>query len=56
MSIPVLIGQRTLKLLREENILDSENRIKVMRNEIKKIIRRAFLLSITGTNPKKIKK
>ena len=54
--LPVLIGQRTLKLLREENILDSENRIKVMRNEIKKIIRRAFLLSITGTNPKKIKK
>ena len=54
--LPVLIGQRTLQLLREENILDSENRIKVMRDEIKKIMRRAFLLSITGTNPKKIKK
>ena len=54
--LPVLIGQRTLQLMREENILDSGNRIKVLRDEIKKIMRRAFLLSITGTNPKKIKK
>lgn len=33
--LPVLIGQRTVTLLREGNILDSEDRIKVTRDEIK---------------------
>lgn len=33
--LPVLIGQRTVTLLREGNILDSTDRIKVTRNEIK---------------------
>ena len=33
--LPVLIGQRTVTLLREGNILDSSDRIKVTRDEIK---------------------
>lgn len=33
--LPVLIGQRTVTLLREGNILDSADRIKVTRDEIK---------------------
>lgn len=41
--IPVVIGQRTLKLLRTENVLDGEMRIKVPRKEIKSIIRSVVL-------------
>ena len=52
--IPVLIGQRTLQLLREGNILDYGNRIKVSRSEIKKIMRKSIWLSITGISPKKM--
>ena len=33
--LPVLIGQRTVTLLKEGNILDSSGRIKVTRDEIK---------------------
>ena len=33
--LPVLIGQRTVTLLREGNILDSKDKIKVTRDEIK---------------------
>lgn len=33
--LPVLIGQRTVTLLREGNILDSSDKIKVTRDEIK---------------------
>ena len=35
--LPVLIGQRTLALLRTANVLDVENRVKVLRPEIKKL-------------------
>ena len=38
--LPVLIGQRTVTLLREGNILDSSDRIKVTRNEIKSYARK----------------
>jgi farnesyl-diphosphate farnesyltransferase len=38
--LPVLIGQRTVTLLRTGNILDSEDRIKVTRDEIKSYARR----------------
>jgi len=41
--MPVLIGQRTLALLRNQNVLDSERRIKVMRSEIKRLRRRTLL-------------
>ncbi len=45
--LPVLIGQRTVTLLREGNILDSSGRIKVTRDEIKsyaKKLPRALLI------------
>ena len=35
--LPVLIGQRTLTLLRTQNVLDSECRVKVLRPEIKRL-------------------
>ncbi len=35
--LPVLIGQRTLTLLRSNNVLDSNERIKVLRPEIKRL-------------------
>ena len=45
--LPVLIGQRTVTLLRSGNILNSEERIKVTRNEIKsyarKLLRALFI-------------
>ena len=52
--LPVLIGQRTLQLLRDGNILDYNRRIKVLRPEIKKIMRKAIWLSLTGIIPKKM--
>lgn len=41
---PVLIGLRTLHLLRAANVLDPAQRIKVGRPEVKTIIRRSLLL------------
>ena len=38
--LPVLIGQRTLALLRNQNVLDSENRIKVLRPEIEELTKK----------------
>ena len=38
--LPVLIGQRTIALLRTKNVLDSENRVKVLRPEINDLIRK----------------
>jgi len=35
--LPVLIGQRTLTLLRTSNVLDGTNRVKVLRPEIKRL-------------------
>ena len=45
--LPVLIGQRTLALLRNQNVLDAENRIKVLRPEIEeltKLTKRSLLI------------
>ena len=42
-TLPVLIGQRTLTLLRGQNVLDAENRIKVSRAEIKQLTRQTVL-------------
>jgi hypothetical protein len=39
----VLIGQRTLALLRNQNVLNPEIRIKVMRPEIKRLRNRTLL-------------
>jgi farnesyl-diphosphate farnesyltransferase len=38
--LPVLVGQRTVSLLREGNILNSEERIKVTRDEMKSYARK----------------
>ncbi len=43
--LPVLIGQRTLTLLRNNNVLDSSNRVKVLRPEIKRL-RRKLLFAL----------
>ncbi|MAV59908.1 MAG: farnesyl-diphosphate farnesyltransferase [Euryarchaeota archaeon] len=45
--LPILIGQRTLRMLTENNVLDGENRIKVSRKDIKKIFRRALFASLS---------
>ena len=44
--LPVLIGQRTVAMLREENVLDSNNRIKVSRDEMKSLISKTKLALI----------
>jgi len=44
--LPVLIGQRTVTLLRTGNILNSEERIKVTRNEMKSYARKLMLALI----------
>jgi farnesyl-diphosphate farnesyltransferase len=41
---PILIGMRTLHLLRSGNVLDPEHRIKVSRAEVKRIMIRSTLL------------
>jgi hypothetical protein len=38
--LPVLIGQRTLKLLRDSNVLDESSRIKITRSDIKALVRK----------------
>ena len=44
--LPVLIGQRTVAMLRDENVLDSNNRIKVSRDEMKSLISKTKLALI----------
>jgi len=41
--IPVIIGKRTLALLKTQNVLDRRNRVKVSRKEIKEIIRKVIV-------------
>ena len=41
--IPVIIGQRTLALLKIQNVLDRSNRVKVSRKEIREIIRKVIV-------------
>ena len=41
--IPVIIGKRTLELLKTENVLDGEKRIKISRKEIRGIIRKVLI-------------
>jgi farnesyl-diphosphate farnesyltransferase len=41
---PILIGARTLRLLRHENVLDDSRRIKVSRPEVRALIVRSILL------------
>ncbi len=41
---PVLIGARTLRLLRHENMLDATRRVKISRREVRSLIVRSVLL------------
>jgi len=41
--LPVLIGQRTLTLLGSQNVLDGNNRVKVLRPEIKRLKNKTLL-------------
>ena len=42
-TLPVIIGLKTVTLLREQNVLDAEYRIKVGRPEIKRMTRQTAL-------------
>ena len=52
--LPVLIGQRTVTLLRTGNILNSEERIKVARKEIKSYARKLLLALILPGGVKRL--
>ena len=52
--LPILIGQRTLMMLTENNVLDAGNRIKVSRKDIKKIFRRALFASLSRNKSLKL--
>ncbi|RJU83756.1 MAG: hypothetical protein DWB93_02735, partial [Candidatus Poseidoniales archaeon] len=52
--LPILIGQSTLKMLSENNVLDNKNRIKVSRKEIKSIFRKSLFASITKKSTSKL--
>ncbi len=54
--LPVLIGQRTLTLLRTGNVLDAENRVKVSRDEIKILIKKTKRSLIIPGGSKKLLK
>tara|TARA_B100000902_G_C27321479_1_gene924928 strand:- start:6775 stop:7779 length:1005 start_codon:yes stop_codon:yes gene_type:complete len=44
--LPVIIGQRTVDMLRVNNVLDSERRVKVPRKEIKRIMRQCIIATL----------
>ena len=52
--LPVLIGQRTLNLLRRNNVLDGENRIKVTRTEINQLKKKMIYSLITKKRTRKL--
>ena len=54
--LPILIAQRTVEMLRKQNVLDSENRVKVSRDEIKILIKKTKRsLIIPGGSQKLLK-
>ncbi|DAC37321.1 MAG TPA: squalene/phytoene synthase family protein [Candidatus Poseidoniaceae archaeon] len=44
--LPIIIGQRTVDLLRTSNVLDPTERVKVERSEIKRILRRCLVATM----------
>jgi farnesyl-diphosphate farnesyltransferase len=52
--LPILIGQSTLSMLSENNVLDKKNRIKVSRKEIKAIFRKSLFASLTKNKTSKL--
>ena len=54
--LPILIAQNTVNMLREQNVLDAENRVKVSRDEIKILIKKTKRsLLIPGASQKLLK-
>jgi len=52
--LPVIIGRRTISLLRGKNILDPEHRIKIDRSEIKEVVKKVVLAVPFRASSKKI--
>ncbi len=50
--LPVLIGQRTLKLLRGSNVLDASSRIKITRSDIEGLVRKVAFAVPFGRSSK----
>ena len=54
--LPILIAQNTVNMLRKQNVLDAENRVKVSRDEIKILIKKTKRsLLIPGASQKLLK-
>ena len=51
--LPIIIGQRTVDLLRTSNVLDPAHRVKVDRAEIKRILRRCVLATMVPGGTKR---
>jgi len=51
--LPIIIGQRTVDLLRTSNVLDPTDRVKVDRAEIKRILRRCLLATMVPGGTKR---
>lgn len=51
--LPIIIGQRTVDLLRTSNVLDPDHRVKVDRAEIKGILRRCVLATMVPGGTKR---
>ena len=51
--LPIIIGQRTVDLLRTSNVLDTSERVKVQRSEIKKILRRCVMATFVPGGTKR---
>ena len=52
--LPVIIGQQTVNMLRVNNVLDKNTRIKVPRKEIKRIMRRCVIATILPGGTKRL--
>ena len=53
-TLPVIIGLKTVKLLKQENILKNKNRIKVSRPEVKLMMRQSALALTSRKRTKKL--
>ena len=51
--LPIIIGQRTVDLLRTSNVLDASERVKVQRSEIKRIMRRSVMATLVPGGTKR---
>ncbi|MEC7688333.1 MAG: hypothetical protein VX514_04745, partial [Candidatus Thermoplasmatota archaeon] len=54
--LPVLIGQKTVNLLRTSKILDSSERVKVPRKTVKRLMSRSIFSAMIPGGPKRLLK